>query len=205
MRRVIPGWHDYSAAKAMAGQFLSAFDKSQSGFGLRGLNILSGLVATEYSASAQGSAPAMLPQELAEAVVEVALDERAGRAVMIEWNGRRAGEVGFHDNRPAPGQMATAAPAAGNTAVNLSGSEMGNDDFQTQIEAVVRGRLRSPQDEDVTQGGLGISAGWDSLRHIELVLEMERVFGIRYNAGEIEKMLTFQALAATTQAHLSQK
>ncbi|MBL4898008.1 MAG: SDR family NAD(P)-dependent oxidoreductase, partial [Colwellia sp.] len=106
--RVIPNWHNYSAAKAMAGQFLTGFDKSHSEYGARGLSILSGLVATEYSASVQGSAPAMLPQELAEAVVEVALDDRAGRAMMIEWNTRRAGSLGFHHNPPAPAPVAVA-------------------------------------------------------------------------------------------------
>lgn len=198
--RVIPNWHNYSAAKAMAGQFLTGFDKSHSEYGVRGLSILSGLVATEYSASVQGSAPAMLPQELAEAVVEVALEERAGRAMMIEWNTRRAGTLGFQDNQKPLAPMATPqaeAPTQGITAPNGANTEL-------QIASAVRKGLRLPGDAVLAGGGVGATPGWDSLGHIELILELEQSFGIRYGAGDVEKMLTYEALVAVTQARLTQ-
>lgn len=203
--RVIPGWHDYSAVKAMAGQFLTAFDKTYSEFGLRGLTILSGLVATSYSASIQRSAPAMLPQELAEHVVKFALDDRAGNAMMIEWSGSRAGRLGFHTDRPAGAAMAT-SPAGDTSASSAeSAATPAAGDLDARIADVVLGRLRLPAGSSLEGGGVGATPGWDSLRHIEIVLELETVFGIRYGAGEVEKMLTYDALVAFTRALVAQR
>ncbi len=196
--RVIPGWHHYAAAKAMAAQFLTGFDKTQSEFGVRGLTVLSGLVATEYSKSAQGSAPAMLPLELAEGVVKAALDDQAGGALMIEWNGTRAGATGFHDNRATP---VTATPVQ--TAAQPSPQSATNTGPQAQIETVIRRRLRLANDVPLAGGGVNTTPGWDSLRHIELILELEAVFGIRYGAGDVDKMLTFEALVETTKARIT--
>lgn len=199
--RVIPGWHDYAAAKAMAGQFLGAFDKTHAEFGVRGLNILSGLVATAYSAEAQGSAPAMVPQELAEAIVEISLDDRAGRAVMVEWNGRRTGAVGFHENR-----ITSAAAVAGSAAPQMTESatqDIKAQDLEAQIAGVLRARFSLAPDADLSDSGVGNTPGWDSLRHIELVLELEALFGIRYGAGDVEKMLTYPSLVSVTRARIN--
>jgi len=199
--RVIPGWHHYSAAKAMAAQFVGAFDKTQSEFGVRGLSILSGLVATDYSKSAQGSAPAMVPQELAEAVVKAALDDQAGGALMIEWNGTWAGSTGFHDSRAAPQSTPQMAPQAGTQPSPQADTNTG---LEAQIETVIRSHLRLGNDVSLAGGGVNTTPGWDSLRHIELILELEKVFGIRYGADDVDKMLTFAALIETTKACLSQ-
>ena len=198
--RVIPGWHHYAAAKAMAGQFLSAFDKSNSEFGVRGLTILSGLVATAYSASAQGNAPAMVPQELAEAITQIALDDRAGRAVIVEWNGQRAGAVGFHENRASRAPVATTAPVAGAVVAPVAAGNTGG--LEPQIAGVLRARFNLSADADLSDGGVGKTPGWDSLRHIELVLHLEEIFGIRYSAGDVEKMLTYQSLVSVTRARV---
>ncbi|MBL4898107.1 MAG: acyl carrier protein, partial [Colwellia sp.] len=75
---------------------------------------------------------------------------------------------------------------------------------EAQIAAAVRKGLRLPQDVALAGGGVGATAGWDSLGHIELILALEQCFGIRYGAGEVEKMLTYEALVAITQTRLSQ-
>jgi short-subunit dehydrogenase/acyl dehydratase/acyl carrier protein len=200
--RIIPGWHDYAAAKAMAGQFLMAFDKSHAEFGVRGLNVLSGLVATAYSTSAQGSSPAMVPQELAEAVLQIALDDRAGQAVMVEWNGRRNGAVGFHDNRRVAALATPYQTASGVQDLAASSESPAGQGLESQVAAVLRARLSLSADSDLSGAGVGSTPGWDSLRHIELVLELEQVFGIRYGAGDVEKMLTFESLVNVTRSKI---
>lgn len=203
--RVIPGWHDYSAAKAMAGQFLTAFDKTNSTYGVRGLTVLSGLVMTAYSASAQGSAPALLPEELAEQVLIAALDDKAGQAVVVEWNGRRDGQLGFHADRGTTVPALTATHGAPVDAEPSPVLPAGGEDHQSAIMAVVRRKLNLPVGADLAGGGVGLTPGWDSLRHIELVLELESAFGIRFKSGDVDKMLTFEALNSTTLAYIAQR
>lgn len=201
--RVIPGWHDYAAAKAMAGQFIGGFDKTHGPFGVRGVNILAGLVATAYSLQAQGSAPAMAPQELAEAIVEVALDERIDSAVMVEWNGRRNGAVGFHEKRPTPAPVApSAASSSCQTLATDRSGEGVLSSLKSQVAEVLRARLNLPEGTDLSEGGVGNTPGWDSLRHIELVLHLEERFGIRYSASDVEKMFNFQSLIQVTRARI---
>jgi short-subunit dehydrogenase/acyl dehydratase/acyl carrier protein len=200
--RVIPGWHDYSATKAMASQFIGNFDRSHSEFGVRGLTVLSGLVATKYSASVQGGSPAMVPQELAESVLKSALDDRSGKAVLIEWNGKRAGSYGFHDDRAATPLIIPTQITATPTQSTEESAALDTDLVNT-ISTVLRNRLGLAASADITSGGVGSTPGWDSLRHIELVLELEQVFGIRYGASEIEKMFTFSGVVDVTKAKLN--
>jgi NADP-dependent 3-hydroxy acid dehydrogenase YdfG/acyl dehydratase/acyl carrier protein len=201
--RVIPGWHDYSAAKAMAGQFLSAFDKSHSEFGPRGLTILSGLVATQYSESVQGKSPAMLPQELAESVLEIALDDKRGDAVLVEWNGHQSGKLGFQAAR-AGAAVSAAVPQNAPTVSPVSApvSALAENDVEPRIAEVVRQQLRLPVNADLEGAGVGTTPGWDSLRHIELILGLEAAFGIRFGAGDVEKMLTYDVLLSTTRSYI---
>lgn len=200
--RVIPGWHDYSAAKAMAGQFLTAFHKSNSAFGVRGLTVLSGLVATDYSAAAQGSGPAMLPEELADQVLHEAFDDRARSAVIIEGGISRRGNLGFHvDSAPAP-SVPEQMGKGGTLARGADQEALGADGPDTRIASTVRRKLGLPMDADLSEGGVGITPGWDSLRHIELVLELESTFGIRFAAGEVEKILDYETLVQVVRRHL---
>ena len=195
--RVIPDWEDYSAVKAMAAQFTTRLDKTYAAYGVRGLTVLSGLVATAYSADVQGDAPAMLPQELAEKIATLVYDDAASRSALVEWSGSRSGDYGFHE--PSTGPVARAAAptqAAATAPVAAVGTGGGLAD---QIDDILRTRLRLPADTQLAGGGVGVTQGWDSLRHIELVLELEQAFGIRYTAQDMEKVMMYDALVTITQ------
>lgn len=206
--RVVPGLRDYSAVKAMAGQLLTSFDKTYSIFGLRGLVVLSGLVTTRYSASIQGSDPAMLPEELASGVLGAALDDLMGQAVIIEWNGRRDGKLGFHVEQssspelPSPGSPYLSRPAVAATP-DSSVREDDGDNPDSRIAEVVRRTLKLQSNVELLGGGVGITPGWDSLRHIELILELESVFGFRFRSDEVEKIMNYDSLLSVTRGHIA--
>ena len=200
--RAIPGWEHYSAAKAMAAQFLGTLDRRGREFGLRGLTVLSGLVATGYSASAQGSSPAMAPQELAEAVVEAATDPATGPALMVEWSGTRPGAYGFHDPAPRARPAPTAAAPAAETAAETAPEAGTGAALEERIAALLRAQLRLPAGTDLSGGGVGATPGWDSLRHIELILGLEQALGVQYGAADMDRMLTFRDLVAVTRSKL---
>ncbi len=204
--RVVPGWSDYSAAKAMAAQYTSSFHKTYHGVGVNGLTVLAGLVATAYSQDYRGDMPAMLPQELAESVLRLAIDKQAGGAVVIEWNAQRSGSIGFHEpaalsvGPAAPQGAATGTSTPDATAAAASGA---GKDLAYRTAEIVRSRLGLADQSLLVGGGLGATPGWDSLRHIEIVLDLEEKLGIRFGSGDMEKMSTFSDLLAISAARLS--
>jgi short-subunit dehydrogenase/acyl dehydratase len=205
--RVIPGWSDYSAAKAMAAQYVSSVHKTYHGVGINGLTILAGLVATAYSEQYRGDMPAMLPQELAETALRRALDNQVGGAIVVEWNAERSGLIGFHEpaaiNRsPEARQVATAVASVADPSASPS-PNLGTD-LSFGIGEIVRLRLGLADQSHLVGGGLGATPGWDSLRHIEIVLDLEEKLGIRFGSGDMEKMSTFSDLLTISASRLSE-
>ena len=45
-------------------------------------------------------------------------------------------------------------------------------------------------------------ATWDSLRHLDMVLALEKEFGIKFHDEEVPTLINFKAIAATLNAYL---
>ena len=67
-------------------------------------------------------------------------------------------------------------------------------DLTRQVTTVVRRVLKLPESVDLEVGGMGSIPGWDSLAHIDILLNLERDFGITIPSYEMEKTYTFHAL-----------
>ncbi|GAB4576907.1 MAG: hypothetical protein Tsb0019_03000 [Roseibium sp.] len=204
--RVIKGWEDYAAAKAMSGQLVSSIGKANREFGIRGLTVLSGLVATRYSEAFRDDSPALLPSELAEAILEQISQDSAGDAFIVEWNGSRSGRLGFHhpssaaapSHAPAAAAEVQSAPMAGNTMPSSDA------DARQRVAEIVRAKFGLPDVSMLADGGLGITPGWDSLRHLELLLDLERQLGVSFKSGDMSKMFSFSDLVDVVLERMSQ-
>lgn len=185
----LPGWEAYSGAKAMAANLASSVEQRYSPFGVRGLAMMPGLVATAFSADYQDGATALLPQEAAEAIVRQALSREPGNAVTIEPNREKRGYLGFH---PPSAPAAAAAPAG---PAPPSPTEAAADS-PAPAAAVLRKILRLAPDADLSSAALGVTPGWDSLRHLEIMLELETAFGIRFDSMEISETQRYEDLDA---------
>jgi acyl carrier protein len=61
------------------------------------------------------------------------------------------------------------------------------------------------EDEDIQLSESSVAAdveGWDSLANVELMIDVEREFGIRFRTGELAELESVGALAALIQQHL---
>jgi NAD(P)-dependent dehydrogenase (short-subunit alcohol dehydrogenase family)/acyl dehydratase/acyl carrier protein len=203
--RVIKGWADYSAAKAMSGQLVTSIGKANREFGIRGLTVLAGLVATRYSEEFRDDSPALLPNELAEAILEQIGQDSSGDAFIVEWNGSRCGRLGFHQpsaiglSQPAVPVAGAHSPEAFDSAISTSDA-----DARQRIAEIVSAKLALPDVSMLADGGLGITPGWDSLRHLELLLELERQLGVSFKSGDMSKMLSFSDLMNVVLERISQ-
>lgn len=59
--------------------------------------------------------------------------------------------------------------------------------LRDRLHTLLRRKLSLPPPFDLSVGGLSLTPGWDSLRHIQLLLEIEEHFEIEFTSGEIEK------------------
>jgi short-subunit dehydrogenase/acyl dehydratase len=187
-----PGWEGYSGAKAMAANLINAVDRAYGTYGVRGLTVMPGLVATRFSQAYQGSTPALLPQEVAEALTNLITDDPgAGNVIVLEPGNARLGRLGFHTIAAPPAREATETARA---ATAVASGEPSPPASGAAIEGVVRAILRLPSGFDLSDAALGITPGWDSLKHIELLLGIEAATGIRFGSEEIAAAHSFLAL-----------
>jgi short-subunit dehydrogenase/acyl dehydratase/acyl carrier protein len=200
-----PGWEPYSGAKNMAANLIDGIERGYAAYGVRGFTVMPGIVATRFSQAYAGNAPALLPQEVAEAVAQLTTDEQsAGNVIVLEPGSVKRGRLGFH-------AQAVAAPAAGGelrsegaaTASVTSARQVVAS--HSPIAAIVRRVIRLPSDLDLGAAALGITPGWDSLKHIELLLEIEAATGVRFSAGEIAAAHSFPALDALCGRKLTER
>ena len=77
------------------------------------------------------------------------------------------------------------------------------DNPDSRIAEVVRRTLKLQSNVELLGGGVGITPGWDSLRHIELILELESVFGFRFRSDEVEKIMNYDSLLSVTRGHIA--
>jgi 3-oxoacyl-[acyl-carrier protein] reductase len=186
-----PGWEHYAAAKQAAAGYVRAFHQRYAPYGLFGQVVAPGYVLGEFSeAWRPDDAECLLPEEAAEAIAEEleTSQRRPGGYLRLEPGSRRRGEFGFHQPRvelarqqePASREQATAdatlAPSTGD------------------LDETIRRFFRLPADASLAEAGLGVTPGWDSLGHLELLLCLESTFALSFSSGELNQTTRYADL-----------
>ena len=189
----LPGWEAYSGAKAMAANLVDGLDRRCAAYGVRGMTLMPGLVMTRFSAAGRGDAAALLPQEVAAAVLSMVAERSEDNITILETGGRRSGRNGIRPSMqptaPAPASVAV----AGDPARQAGGAPAAAQ--STPLAALVRRCLGLPAGMDLSGCRLGQTRGWDSLSHIDLLLAIEAELRIRFSASEIDATRTYATLA----------
>lgn len=188
----LPGWESYAGSKIMASNYLDGIDRSCAGYGVRGLTLMPGMVATRFSRDYQGDRAMLLPQEVAHEVLRMVGEKHeAGNAVMLQPGSRVRGSLGFHLNQ-----------AVRQDYVASTASDTRRADAEAKVASVSPAGaiackvLRLPAGTSLAGGGLGITQGWDSLKQIEIVLAIEAALGLQFNSADIESAQRFDDLDA---------
>jgi acyl carrier protein len=196
------GWEAYAGAKSMAANLIDRLERSYSSYGVRGLTMMPGLVATRFSEAFRGEAPALLPQEVADATIRAVLNgRRDGNVMMLEPGREVRGRLGFHN--------VTLAPVPSNSrealVVPKEGAHGERPESDSGVSDIVRRVLGLAPQTSLREAALGMTPGWDSLKHIELLLRIESALGIRFGSGEMEAVQNFPALEALARKKLSER
>lgn len=194
------GWDGYVAAKAAASHYVTALNHRYGGFGIAGWVVAPGYVDTAFSSAYRpAAAPVLLPEQVAESVVDCLDRSPLGKKnyLWLEAGGARLGSYGFHQDfgREAPVSSSDRAEgklSAGHAAATAPNGHDG--------AATIRAFLGAPADADMSESGVDNYPGWDSLRHLELLLHLEREFDFSFTSREMEETTRFRDLCALVEA-----
>ena len=79
---------------------------------------------------------------------------------------------------------------------------MSQSNVKKKLEAIVREVLNLDVSTDHADLSIGLCPAWDSLRHVELCLRIQKEFKVRFDGGDLVKMRSYQELERTLFAHL---
>jgi 3-oxoacyl-[acyl-carrier protein] reductase len=177
------GWENYIAAKAAATAALESLHRKYASYGIHGVTVAPGFVETPFSAKVRNAAEvALLPEEVAE-TVEASLDASGPENYWwLETSGVRRGQYGFHNS------AAYVKASLQTEAITVPIDQiMSSKNSSNEVETLVREFLRLPPSTDVSEYGLNLTTGWDSLAHIQLLLFLEERTGLHFGSHEIEQ------------------
>lgn len=190
------GWNNYVAAKSMAVSLVAGLERRYGAYGVHGITIAPGFVKTRFSlAYRKGDAAALLPEEVADTVFGcVETPDATAPYISLEIGIRREGAYGFHRTTAAATTSSSSAAAAIAAIVPGPETSAAAPHDSEGLAALIRAFLGLTANTDMTTAGMGITEGWDSLKHIEILLHIERTYGISFSAHEIDETTRYDKL-----------
>ena len=181
---------NYSAAKQMAGNVIQNIDAQYSTYGVQGRILAPTIVATEYSSMLRKvSREALLPLEVAEQIYAMVVDSKQVMRWQ-EFSSIMDGNFAFTPvKKPDVQRLSNASSKFEHDPeweTNISNKER-------LLNAITR-VVKSVEHEKIILGGLGFTPGWDSLAQLEIILEVEREFKIKFSSHEFELLKDFQRI-----------
>ena len=183
------GWENYVAAKVASSNYLDGLHRRYSRYGLEFITFSPGYVRTKFSEKyLDDNIAVLLPEQVAEAVVEQ-LDSQHGddNYIWMDEAGIRNGSFGFRKHAV---QSSVSAKNEKIYTENDQDRKKGLD-----IEEYVRNFFDLDNSFDLQNSGIDQLPGWDSMKHIELMLYLEKNLGINFSSDEIDKTSRFSDLA----------
>jgi short-subunit dehydrogenase/acyl dehydratase/acyl carrier protein len=193
----IPKWENYAAAKVMSCHFMQSIDSRYSRYGIRGITIMPGFVSTKYSQEYRGKSNALIPEELAEFIIETLSSSPRKSILIIETNRKDIGEFSFITDKNL---LVTKLHESEKNIELPFEHEVIREKTSEALAEIVRKILRLPSQTTIEGGGLGITSGWDSLSQIEIIITAEKYFGIQFNTSDISDLYTFDNILKKIEA-----
>lgn len=189
------GWENYVASKVMGTNYMAGLHRLYGKYGIRCETVAPGYVQTSFSKGLfRDDVSGMLPEEAAESIVDCIFEHRQNNNfTIIKSRGNLRGDYGFyrsHFNTTEPKIIDNAGSPAVDTG---TGAEEGVP--MARLASFFRSFFKLDDDYDTSLAELGITPEWDSLRHIELLLEIESMFGVNFSSTEIDQTCQFAGIA----------
>lgn len=68
---------------------------------------------------------------------------------------------------------------------------------ETNVLEIISQVIKTPVSKLNENSGLGLVEGWDSLKHTELILELENEFDISFDFDELDKIISVKEILSS--------
>ncbi|MEK9970570.1 MAG: hypothetical protein VW600_15625, partial [Ferrovibrio sp.] len=182
------------AAKTMAQSVVNSFSTRYARFGCRAATIAPGYVDTPFSNGLRpAGADALMPEEVADIVLRYIHDNAQDSYISVNSNSIRSGSF-----RPLSRDLSHMTPTL--SSATATGTDARTIDPSQprakldKLDEVFRSVLRLQPGFPLEDARVDVTPGWDSLRHIQLILEIERSLGIRILSQEMDGTTSYDEL-----------
>ncbi|MDB4188286.1 SDR family NAD(P)-dependent oxidoreductase [bacterium] len=182
------GFDDYVTAKAAGTNYLDGIRKRFLQWGIKVQCLAVGKVDTNFSSSLNSQIKMqMIPEQVAETIVDILYDK--GSSDFYYWLEKSGLKIGSYEF------ISKAVSSVKSTAIKPEFS--GNTDsfnMADKLKSFMLDFFNLEQGVSWENVGIDLIPGWDSLRHIEFILAIEKSFSVKLSTQEIDKTMTFHDL-----------
>lgn len=190
MMSMIDGLEDYAASKSMAASYLKRLDSGLGHYGINGYVFAPDFVSTEYSEKIRGNSPSLLPEEVASKLYKMLTSESSFMTVQY-LDSLMDGSYGFSHNSQSNDNLLLNSIYSKNDKDKI---DQFIDDSESKLVKCIQLILPNASYEQIRDGGMGITPGWDSLAQIQVILEVEKLFEHRFTSSDFENLKTFNGI-----------
>lgn len=190
MLSLIDGLEDYAASKSMAASYLKRLDAAFSAYGVNSYVFAPDFVATEYSKEIRGSAPSLLPGEVASKLYDALTS--ASSFMTVEYVG--SSENGAYGFLPSSTREERLTLGVAASESNEGKSFIRELDDEEKLVKGIKSILHNASNEEIRNGGMGLTPGWDSLAQIQIILELEELFKRKFSSTDFESLRTYNGI-----------
>jgi 3-oxoacyl-[acyl-carrier protein] reductase len=183
------GWENYTVAKLAGSQYVLSLHKRFSNYGIEGRVISPGFVKTSFSDGFRDdNYNSLLPEQVSDTILDTLLNDNNMNDpyIWMEANETKRGNWGFiNSSKP-----------------NISTSKFKDhsDEISTTVEVehsfenMFRGFFNLDESYNVDSCEIGLLPEWDSLKHIELILFLEKNFGVKFDSSDMDNIKSYSGL-----------
>jgi short-subunit dehydrogenase/acyl carrier protein/acyl dehydratase len=178
------GWENYIAAKVSATQYMSQIDKTYKNFGINARTVAPGVVLTDFSKEIRTTEEnVLLPEQVGEIIANGICGEwsKDEQYIWIENNITRSGVFGFKE-----GISKSDIEIHSETVNKNTTSSLKNNKELSGLDELLIDFFNMQSDIDLSSTGINLYPGWDSLKHIELMVLIESRLGIKLESSDME-------------------
>ena len=73
--------------------------------------------------------------------------------------------------------------------------------MEAKVKEIIADMLKIDLSQISDDSGMDKTAGWDSMKSLSIVLEIEKKFNIRFEVDEFENLTNYTALCAAIKSH----
>lgn len=191
----IIGWEDYSSVKAMTTSYVSGLNKNFNRFGIRSMSILPNVVKTKFSEKFSENDLKLLPEEVAHEV-NMMIESKSDISRIIELTGRKDIIFGVHElKKNDNSSLNIYEEKIEKNKINLKVQNIDNkSNIKNRVYNIILKILKLSSYDDLLDGGLGSTKGWDSLSQIFIIVAIEEDFNIHFTSQDLFELTSINKI-----------